>query len=70
MFRENLDESAHVGALEVVRQVNRELNVCDSALNRVLLVADLQRVAQRLHSHTIDRHAPLVALVLGILQHE
>ena len=69
MLRENLDETAHVGALEVMWQVNRKLNIGDCALNRMLLVADLQRVAQSLHSYTIDRHAPLVALILGILQH-
>ena len=69
VLRENLDEAAHVSALEVMRQVNRKLNIGDCALNRMLLVADLQRVAQRLHSYTIDRHAPLVALVLCILQH-
>ena len=51
MFRENLDESTHVGAFEMMRQVDRELNGSDRALNRVLLVAHLQRVAQPLLKH-------------------
>ena len=66
---EDFNEAAHVGALEMVRQVHGHLQGRHGALNGVVLVAHLHRIAERLHAHAVDRNPAVVAFALGVFQH-
>ena len=65
---EHLHESAHVRALEVMRQVHREGCRGDGMLNFARLVPDLHRIAKGLHAHPIDGDPAIVGFILGVFQ--
>ena len=66
---ERLDETAHVGSLEVVRQVDRKLDRGDCGLlGLVIPVADADRVAQILHPDAVDGNTAVVGQTLGIAE--
>lgn len=66
---QSLDESAHVCSLEMVRQVNRELNSGHRALDRMVLIANLHRVAEGFYSNPVNRQPAFVAFTLSVFQH-
>ena len=47
-------------------KINRELHRCNSALNGVILVPDLDRIPQRFNTHPVDRKVPVVRFVLRV----
>lgn len=63
---EDFHEPAHVGPLEVVRQVDRHGDVCHGPLFVVLLVQDNDRVAQVADPHLVNRDITIIMVALDI----
>ena len=66
---EGLDKTAHVGAFEVVGEIDGQLDRRHCALGRVVLIADLHRISQGFDAHSVNRQFPIVAFALGVFQH-
>ena len=62
----DFDEPAHVGSLEMVRKIDGQLNGRNRALDRMVLVPDLNRISQRLDADPVDRELAVVRFVLGV----
>ena len=63
---ERLDEAAHVGSLEMVGKVDRQLHRGDRRLLAVVLVADTDRVAEVLDPDAVDRDPPVIGKILRV----
>ena len=63
---ECLHEAAHVGSLEVMGQIDRQLHRGHGSLLGVVLVADPDRVAEILHADAINRNLPVIGEVLCV----
>ena len=60
----NLDEAAHVRALEIVRQIDKKVHARGRALRFVIFVENGDRVSDIFHADLLKRNG---AGVLGIL---
>ena len=67
-FVEDLDEAAHVGAFEVVGEVDGEGNGGDGVLRFARFVANLHGVAEGADPDAIDGDLAVVGFVLGIFE--
>ena len=65
---EHLKEAAHVGALEVLRQIYKHPNGSDCVLMRMGLVANADRETQVSNAHLVDTQLTMVAFLLNIRQ--
>lgn len=65
---QDLNEATHVRALVMMRQVHGERDICNSALHRMSLVANLHGIAQIFHAYAIYGDAPMVPFALGVAQ--
>src|SRR5688572_8055827 len=68
MSAKHLDEAAHVGTLEVVRQIDRHREMRDRLLSFVLPVEDHDRVTKVGDSDLVEGYAAVVGEALDILQ--
>jgi hypothetical protein len=66
VFVQDLDEPAHVGALEMVWQINRQRNRGYRVLRRMSFISDLDRESEIRDTDTINRHFPVIGLILRI----
>lgn len=64
---EHLDEAAHVGALEMVREVDRHRDCCDGVLQFSSAVANDDRMAQVLDPYLVNADSPHILLALFVL---
>jgi len=68
MFLEDLDKTAHMGAFELVGEVDGEGNCGDGVLGRVGAVADNDRISESFDAHFIDPQVAEIWGSLGILK--
>ena len=66
---EHLDEPAHVGALEFMRQVHEQADGGDGVLQRPLLVADLDGEAQAAHADLVNAQFAVIGFALLVVHH-
>ena len=65
---EHFDKAAHVGAFEFLRQIDEHANSGDGVLDRVSLVAHLDRKAKSTNADLIDAEFAMIALTLLVVQ--
>src|SRR5882762_9685874 len=65
---ENLDKSAHVGPLKLLGQIDEHADRSDGILERVGLVAHLDRKPESSHPYLIDAQFTMVTFALFIMQ--
>ncbi len=58
-----------MGAFEVVREIDGQLDGGDCALGCLVLVADLHRISQGFNAHSVNGQLTVVAFALGVFQH-
>ena len=68
MFLEDLDKTAHMGAFELVGEIDCEGNCGDGVLGRVGAVADNDRISESFDAHFIDPQVAEIWGSLGILK--
>ena len=68
MFLEDLDKTAHMGAFELVGEIDGEGDRGDGVLGRVCAVADNDRIAESFNAHFIDPQVAEIRRGLGILK--
>ena len=68
VFQKDLEEAAHVGAFELVGEVDSESDCCDGILGGVGTVADEDGVAESFDADFIDPEIPRIGRGLSIVK--
>jgi hypothetical protein len=55
-----------VGALEMMRQINRQRNCGHGVLRGMRFISDLDRESEIRHSNAVNCHFPMIGLILRI----
>jgi hypothetical protein len=63
---QHLDKPAHVRALEMVRQIDRQRNRCHGVLRGMRFISDLDREPEIGDSDAVDSHFPMIGLILSV----